>query len=491
MTPKFDDVPLHIAGENRKATSGAFLDNIYPATGEPVARVHQASTGDVDLAIKAAQRGFEIWSRMHPVERSRILRRASGIIQSRQRELAEIEVYDTGKPIREAEPDDVVTAIDCLDYMGAQAASIHGHQFDFGESFAYTRREPLGICAGIGAWNYPIQLAAWKAGPCLAAGNAMVYKPSEHTPSNAVKLAEILLEAGVPPGVFNVVHGAGDIGRYLATHPAIAKVSITGSVPTGSRVAAAAGEGLKKVTVELGGKSPLIVFDDADFNKAVGAAMAANFYSQGENCCNGTRVFVHAKIYDRFVEALVEKTKSLVVGNPMDAMTQIGSLISQTHKERVLGFIEQGVRAGARLVCGGHAARIAGFERGSFVEPTIFADCADGMEIVREEVFGPVMSLLRFETEAEVVARSNATDFGLAAGVFTNDIKRAHRVIAALQAGVCWINTYNFAPATLPFGGYKKSGIGRENGIYAIDNYTQIKSVYVEMGEPVFPYDAA
>lgn len=490
MTPKFDDIPLYIDGQRVKATSGVLWDNIYPATGGRLSGVHVASTGDIDAAIAAAAKGFAIWSKMHPVDRSRILRKASEIIRSRQRELAELEVYDTGKPIREAEPDDVVTAIDCLDYMGAQAASIHGHQFDFGESFAYTRREPLGVCAGIGAWNYPIQLAAWKAGPCLAAGNSMVYKPSELTPSNAVKLAEILTEAGVPPGVFNVVHGGADVGCYLAAHNAIAKVSVTGSVPTGRKVATTAAEGLKKVTVELGGKSPLIIFEDADFDSAIGAALGANFYSQGENCCNGTRVFVQAKIYDRFIEALAARCQGLVVGNPMDPATQIGSLISSEHKSRVMRYVELGKKSGARLIAGGSAPRISGFERGNFVEPAVFADCTDSMDIVREEIFGPVMSVLKFFSEAEVIARANATEFGLAAGVFTSDIKRAHRVIANLEAGVCWINTYNFAPATLPFGGHKKSGIGRENGIYAIDDYTQIKSIYVELGDPSFPYDA-
>lgn len=489
MTPKFDEIPLYIGGERRKAKSGVLWDNLYPATGEKLSGIHIASTADIDEAMEAASKGFSVWSRMHPVDRSRILRKASEIIRSRQRELAELEVYDTGKPIREAEPDDVVTAIDCLDYMGSQAASIHGHQFDFGESFAYTRKEPLGICAGIGAWNYPIQLAAWKAGPCLAAGNSMIYKPSELTPSNAVRLAEILTEAGVPPGVFNVVHGGADVGRYLASHDAVSKVSVTGSVPTGRKVAAAAADGLKKVTLELGGKSPLIIFDDANFDKAVGAALGANFYSQGENCCNGTRVFVHEAIYDRFVEALSARSRSLKVGNPMDPATQIGSLISPEHKARVMRFIELGRKTGARLVTGGNAAHIPGFENGNFVEPTIFADCSDAMDIVREEIFGPVMSVMRFSNEAEVVARANATEFGLAAGVFTADIKRAHRIIGQLEAGVCWINTYNFAPATLPFGGFKKSGIGRENGIYAIDYYTQIKSVYVELGEPAYPYD--
>jgi betaine-aldehyde dehydrogenase len=482
------DVSLHIAGASVHGR-GERIANIYPASGEPAGEVIFASTADCDDAVSAARDGFRVWSATHPVERSRILRRASEILRARQRELAENEVLDTGKPIREAEPDDVVTAIDCLDYMGAQAASIHGHHFDFGESFAYTRREPLGVCLGIGAWNYPIQLAAWKAGPCLAAGNAMVFKPSELTPTNAVRLAEVLEEAGLPKGVFNVVQGGAEVGRYLTTHPGIAKVSVTGSVPTGARVAAAATAELKKVTLELGGKSPLIVFDDADLDRAVGATLGANFYSQGENCCNGTRVFVQAGIYDAFVEAVGRRAETLAVGDPMDPETQIGALISAAHRDRVLSYIDTGRAEGARLVAGGGPARVPGLPGGFFVRPTIFAACEDGMRIVREEIFGPVMSILRFETEDEAVDRANDTEFGLAAGVFTRDIARAHRVVARIEAGVCWLNTYNFAPATLPFGGYKKSGIGRENGIYAIDHYTQIKSVYVELGQPSFPYD--
>jgi betaine-aldehyde dehydrogenase len=488
-TPRLADVPLFIDG-NYSQGSGEAFDNIYPATGEALCAVAGASAADCDDAIASALEGFKRWSRTPPAERSRVLRRAAEIVRTYQRELAELEVYDTGKPIREAEPDDIVTAIDCLDYMGAQAASIHGHQFDFGESFAYTRREPLGVCAGIGAWNYPIQLAAWKVAPCLAAGNAMVYKPSELTPTNAVRLAAILVEAGVPRGVFNVVHGGKDVGHYLATHSAIAKVSVTGSVPTGRRVAVSAGEHLKKVTLELGGKSPLIIFEDADFESALGAALAANFYSQGENCCNGTRVFVHASLYERFIAALAERTAKLIVGNPMDPATQIGSLISRDHRDRVMGFIEAGKQSGARLVAGGVNPIIPGFEGGSFVAPTIFADCHDDMTIVSEEIFGPVMSVLQFHSEDEVVARANATEFGLAAGVFSRDIRQAHRVIGQIEAGVCWLNTYNYAPASLPFGGYKQSGIGRENGIYAIDHYTQIKSVYVELGKPSFPFDA-
>lgn len=461
---------------------------LYPASGERIFDVSYATQEDCDDAIAAAKEGFKIWSTTRPAVRAQVLRRAAALLRERVEELAVAEVYDTGKPLKEARSDDILSAIDCIEYMSAQAAILHAHQYDFGESFAYTRHEPLGVCVGIGAWNYPIQLVAWKAAPCLAAGNSMVYKPSEMTPSNSVTLAEIFSEAGLPAGVFNVVQGDGSIGKYLAEHPDVAKVSMTGSVSSGLKVASSAAKSMKKTTLELGGKSPLIIFDDADVNTAVAAALCANFYSQGENCCNGTRVFVHEVIYDDFCAKVAEAASSLIVGDPMELTTQIGSLISPAHQTKVSDYIAQGISQGARLLCGGSAAEIEGLPGGSFIQPTVFSNCTDEMSIVREEIFGPVMSILKFSGEAEVLARANNTEFGLAAGVFTKDIKRAHRVVNGLQAGVCWINTYNYLPAELPFGGYKKSGMGRENGAYALREYLQVKSVYVELGEPAFPY---
>jgi len=403
--------------------------------------------------------------------------------------LAEIEVIDTGKPWQEASVVDIVTGADSIEYFAALALSIEGTQQDLGGDFYYTRREPLGICAGIGAWNYPLQIACWKAAPALACGNSMIFKPSEETPHGAVKLAEIFFEAGVPAGVFNVVQGDGEVGAWLTTHNEISKVSFTGEVGTGKKVMAAAATNLKDATMELGGKSPLIVFSDADLDEAVSAAMLGNFYTQGEVCTNCTRVFVQKDIYSKFVEQLKLRTeKNIIAGDPMDPETNFGALISRTHQQLVLGYIEKGTQEGAFLLTGGKALQPKGVEGGYFVAPTIFTDCTDDMTIVKEEIFGPVMSVLMFESEEEVIKRANDTEFGLAAGVFTNDIRRAHRVVKQMEAGICWINAYGASPAEMPVGGYKLSGIGRENGSSTINQYTQIKSVYVGMQSLESPF---
>jgi betaine-aldehyde dehydrogenase len=315
----------------------------------------------------------------------------------------------------------------------------------------------------------------------------MIFKPSELTPMTAVKLAEIYLEAGLPPGVFNVLQGRRDTGALLAAHPDVAKVSVTGSVQTGKKVMAAASGTLKRVTMELGGKSPLLVFDDADLEQAVTAAMMGNFYTQGEVCTNCTRVLVQEGIAKRFLERLKQRTELLRVGNPMDLATEVGALISPEHTEKVLGYIASGVQQGATLVTGGHRVQVAGGSQ-QFVAPTVFADCTDSMRIAQEEIFGPVLSMLTFVTEAEAVARANNTRFGLAAGVFTTDTKRAHRVAAQLKAGICWINNYNITPIEMPFGGAGESGIGHENAIEALHHYTQLKTVYVELGDVASGY---
>lgn len=479
---------LYIDGKHQRATSGEQFVTINPATGETIAEVDKASSADVDRAVASAQQGFEIWRRMTGTERARVLHKAVHLLRLRNRELAEIEVQDTGKPIQEAEAVDVVTGADAIEYFASLAPSLHGEHVDLNSAFFYTRREPLGVCVGIGAWNYPIQIACWKSAPALACGNAMVFKPSEETPLSVLKLAEIYSEAGLPDGVFNVVQGDVDVGRALVEHPGVAKVSITGSVATGKKIMAAAANTLKHVTMELGGKSPLIIFADAELDNAVSAAMVANFYTQGEVCSNGTRVFVERSIQDEFLRRLSQRTRGLVIGDPMAETTQVGSLIHEQHKQKVLEYIDAGVAAGARLVCGGKEARVGGFKSGCFIEPTVFADCSDNMAIVQEEIFGPVMSVLVFDSESEVVKRANSTSMGLAAGIFTRDISRAHRVVAELQAGTCWINNYNITPSEMPFGGYKESGFGRENGRAAIEHYTQLKSVYVELGDVESPY---
>jgi betaine-aldehyde dehydrogenase len=402
--------------------------------------------------------------------------------------LAREEVLDTGKPIAEALTVDVISAAECLEYFAGLAPTIHGEYFDLGGPFAYTRREPLGVCAGIGAWNYPIQIASWKSAPALACGNAMIFKPAELTPVTAMLLAEVYVEAGVPPGVFNVVHGDHRVGEMLTSHPVIRKVSLTGEVGTGRKVMAAAASTLKHVTLELGGKSPLVVFSDAEIDDAVSAALLGNFYTQGEVCSNGTRVFVEKGIHAEFISRLRIRAEKMVIGDPLDPATHVGALISEEHMAKVLGYIESGVSQGAELLTGGNRVTRDGLDAGFFVEPAIFDGCTDDMAIVREEIFGPVMTVLSFETEDEVVARANDTEFGLAAGVFTKDLERAHRVVASLQAGTIWINTYNLTPIEMPFGGYKQSGIGRENSVAAIDHYTQRKSVYVAAGNVDSPY---
>lgn len=465
------------------------IRTINPATGELLAELRVDGADEVDAAVARAAEGQRVWARMTGTERGRILRRTADILRARNAEIAALETRDTGKPIQETSAVDVLSGADCLEYYAGVAATIAGEHIDLGPSaFGYTRREPLGIVAGIGAWNYPIQIACWKSAPALACGNAMIFKPAELTPLTALELAKAYAEAGLPDGVFQVVQGYADTGRLLSRHPAIRKVSLTGEVGTGKAVMADAASTLKYVTLELGGKSPLIVFDDAKLDNAVGAALLANFYSAGEVCSNGTRVFLHKNVRAAFLEKLSARISAMRVGDPMDPSTHVGALISEGHMQKVLGYIERGKAEGARLVCGGERVMDNGCDRGFFVAPTVFDGCTDEMAIVREEIFGPVMSVLEFSDEDEVVARANATEFGLSAGVFTNDLTRAHRVIANLEAGTCWINHYNITPIELPFGGHKRSGLGRENGRAAIEHYTQLKSVYVAMGDVDAPY---
>ncbi len=475
-----------IDGEYCEDEAGAPIGCIFAATGEVIARLHSATPTIVDRAMQSAARAQKEWAARPPVERGRVLRRVADILRERNRELSELETLDTGKPLQETLVADATSGADALEYFGGLAATITGETVPLGGDFVYTIREPLGVCVGIGAWNYPTQIACWKAAPALACGNAMVFKPSEMTPLCALKLAEIFIEAGAPAGLFNVVQGYGDVGAALATDPRTDKVSLTGSVPTGRKVYAAAADGIRHVTMELGGKSPLIVFDDADIENAVSAAINGNFYSSGQICSNGTRVFVHKAIEDAFVARLVERTRAAKIGDPRDEDTQLGPMISKAQRDKVLSYIEKAKDEGATFAHGGGVPD--GFDKGFYIEPTVFTGVTDGMTVACEEVFGPVLSVLTFSDESEVVARANDTPFGLAAGVFTRDLTRAHRVVAALEAGTCWINTYNLTPVEAPFGGVKLSGVGRENSKAAIEHYSQVKSVYVAMGDVEAPY---
>ncbi|MDA5093614.1 betaine-aldehyde dehydrogenase [Aliiroseovarius sp. KMU-50] len=474
-----------IGGEYVEDTNGAPIEVIYPATGEVVAKLHSATHEIVEKALAAARAAQKEWEAMSGTERGRILRRAADIIRERNHELSVLETYDTGKPYQETSVADATSGADALEYFGGLAGSLTGEHIQLpGGDFVYTRREALGVCVGIGAWNYPTQIACWKGAPALACGNTMVFKPSETTPLCALKMAEILVEAGAPAGVYNVVQGYGDVGAALVSHPGVNKVSLTGSVPTGRKVYAAAAEGMKHVTMELGGKSPMIVFDDANVDDAVSGAILGNFYSTGQVCSNGTRVFVQKGIKEAFLKRLAERLENAVIGDPLDPDTSFGPMVSEGQLNIVMNYIAKGKEEGARVAFGGERIEGDGF----YLKPTVFADVTDDMTIAREEIFGPVMAVLDFDNEEEVMARANDTEFGLAAGVFTQDITRAHRVVAGFEAGTCFINSYNDAPVEAPFGGSKMSGVGRENSKAAINHYSELKTVYVRMSQIEAPF---
>ncbi|SDI50660.1 betaine-aldehyde dehydrogenase [Lutimaribacter saemankumensis] len=486
MTYPTQPVASHyVHGAYVEDSAGAPMEVNYPATGEVIATLHEATPAIVDRALDAAREAQAEWAALSGTERGRVLRRAADIIGARNHDLSVLETRDTGKPYQETSVADATSGADALEYFGGLAGSLTGEHIPLpGGDWAYTMREPLGVCVGLGAWNYPTQIACWKAAPALACGNAMVFKPSETTPLCALKVAEILTEAGAPPGLFNVVQGAGRVGAALTTDPRVAKVSLTGSVPTGKRVYAAAAAEMKHVTMELGGKSPLVIFEDADLDDAVGGAILGNFYSSGQVCSNGTRVFVHRSIRDTFLDRLAERLQGAVIGDPLDPATSFGPMVSEAQLQIVQSYIAKGVGEGARLVTGGQRLDRPGY----WITPAVFADVTDDMVIAREEIFGPVMCVLDFDDEDEVIARANATEYGLSAGVFTRDLRRGHRVIAALQAGSCFLNSYNDAPVELPFGGVKMSGVGRENSKAAIEHYSQMKSVYVRMGRVEAPF---
>jgi len=475
---------LYIGGAYLDATSGETFETINPATNQLICEVQQASLDDVDAAVDAAEAGFAEWSVMPAMERTRILLRAVQILRARNDELAHLETLDSGKPLSETTTVDIVTGADQIEYYAGLISMLHGQHFDFPpHGFASVKREPLGVCAGIGAWNYPIQIAMWKSAPALACGNSFIFKPAELTPLTALKLAEIYTEAGLPKGVFNVVQGDYRVGQMLSRHDRVAKISLTGEVGTGKKVMADAAATLKDVTLELGGKSPIIVFDDADLDNAVNAALVANFYSAGEVCSNGTRVFVQRGMYEDFIAKLGPRTEALKIGDPFDPEVLVGPLISREHHSKVMGYMDVALASEARHVCGGRVPDDPGLAGGNYVTPAVFADCDDEMTFVKEEVFGPLMSVLPFDDEDEALHRANDTNYGLSGAVFTRDFARAHRVANAIEAGNIWINSYNDLPPSIPFGGYKQSGYGRENGLVTLDHFTQWKTIYANLGD--------
>ncbi|KAF4631048.1 hypothetical protein G7Y89_g7083 [Cudoniella acicularis] len=480
-------LPLYYDGKEQTATSGRTFTTIEPSTAEAIAEVHTASESNIDSAVASAQRAFPSWSQTPPIARARILLKAVSLLRERNDEIATIETRDTGKPFSETSTVDIITGADVLEYFANLVASggLNGETTQLRpDAWIYTKKEALGVCAGIGAWNYPIQIALWKSAPCLAAGNCMIYKPSEVTPLHGLILARIYTEAGIPPGVFNIVHGDGAVGAYLTSHPGIAKVSFTGQVSTGQKVAAAAAGGMKYVTMELGGKSPLIILPDTELENAVDGAMMANFFSTGQVCTNGTRVFVPKSMKSAFEKRLIEKMENIRALEPMDPNSNFGPLVSEIHYKKVLSYIRHGINVDkARLLFGGPSKPNTipkGYENGFWVQPTVFTDCTDSMKITTEEIFGPVLCILTYDIIDEVIKRANKTKLGLAAGVFGKDLNQCHDVISKIEAGITWINTWGESPAEMSVGGWKLSGVGVENGRRGLSAWVREKSTLVE-----------
>ena len=457
------------------------IDKRYPATGEVIARIEPADQTILDQAVEVAAAAQREWGARSGSDRAAIMQKAADGLRAHNDALSRLEVRDVGKSFAEAVSADVPSGADAMAFFASMAMTEAGDMHRYADAIAYCERVPLGVCAGIGAWNYPVQIACWKAAPALAAGNAFILKPSELTPLTAHLVAEILADAGLPEGLFQILHGDYQMGRAICAHPGIAKISLTGGVETGRLIMAQSAETLKKVTLELGGKSPLIVFADADFDLAVETALAANFYTAGEVCSNATRVYVEEAIAADFEAALIEGARALRVGDPMADDVQMGALISEPHLNKVLDYIAIGTAEGAKVATGGKRLHPQGFESGYFMEPTILTQCHDDMRVVREEIFGPVMSVLTFSDEQDAITRANATQFGLGAGLITRDLTRAHRVARQLESGNVWVNTYNLLPPGLPFGGIKQSGFGRENSAYSLDAYSEIKTTYIQL----------
>src|SRR6266446_4359751 len=462
------------------------FDTINPATGEVLTQVVEASPEAIDRAVLAARRAFEdrsgAWRKMSASERGRLIWRLADLVEKHIDELAELETIDNGKPIFESRYVDMPMVIDVLRYYAGWATKIHGETVNTLETaFSYTLREPVGVVGMIVPWNFPLLLASWKLGPALACGNPVVWKPASQTSLTALRFGELAVEAGVPAGVLNIVTGPGEVGRAMVKHPGIDKIAFTGSTEVGKEIMRGAADSLKRITLELGGKSPNIVFADSDIDNAVKGAITGIFYGKGEVCNAGSRLFVENKVRDEFVEKLVARAKKMVPADPLDPKTRMGAIVSQEQMQTVLSYIEVGKSEGAKLIAGGNRVAVDG-GNGFFVEPTIFAGVSNDMKIAQEEIFGPVLAALTFEDVDQVVELANRNRYGLAAADWTRDGKKAHQVSRQLRAGTVWINTYGMMDASLPFGGYKSSGFGRELGQAALEHYTEIKTVWLNMG---------
>lgn len=478
---------LLIDGQWVDAASGKTFVTPNPATGQPLAEVAEADAEDVDRAVAAARKAFEgPWSKISARERGRKIYKLAQLLEAKTKEIAELETADNGKPIKESLYFDVPSAVENFEYFAGWATKIEGETIPVpGQFFNYTLREPLGVCGQIIPWNFPLLMAAWKLAPALAAGNTIVLKPAEQTPVTAMELGQLILEAGIPEGVVNIVPGFGPTaGAALAGHPGIDKIAFTGSTEVGKLIAHAAANNLSKVSLELGGKSPNVVFADANLDQAVNATMMGIFFNQGQICCAGSRVFLQEEIKDEFLSRLSETAAKIRIGDPSNKETQMGPQVSSEQLDRVRSYTDIARSEGATVMIGGECPAMEGdLAGGYYFQPTIFSDVKNDMRVAREEIFGPVVSVISFSDEADLLRQANDSIYGLAAGIFTRDIVRAHKFARDVKAGVVWINTWNMFNAASPFGGYKQSGYGREMGHHAIDLYTQTKSVWVDLSD--------
>ena len=473
----------YINGEFRPASNGKTIDVINPATEEVIAQVPASTKEDVDAAVAAARAAFAgPWSKLSPRERGRLIYKLGERLMARADEFATLETQHNGKPIFESRQIEIPASVDCLQYFAGWADKVHGETLPLKDNyFTYTLREPLGVCAAIVPWNFPLMLAIWKIAPALAMGNTMVLKPASQTPLTALAFGDICREVGLPAGVLNILTGSGgSVGQAIVEHPGIDKIAFTGDTSTGKGIMKSAADTLKKITLELGGKSANVVLADADIDAAVRGATVGIFYGKGEVCAAGSRLLVDKSIKDEFIQKLAARTKKMVAGDPMDPKTRLGAIASKSQMERVLKYIGIAQKEGGTLVAGGERHDI-GTGKGYFMQPTVFADVTPSMTIAREEIFGPVLAAIEFTDVDEAIATANASEYGLAAAVWTKDIKKAHYVARKLQAGTVWINTYNIYDTAAPFGGYKQSGFGREMSMHALEHYTQVKSVWVDL----------